>query len=227
MFQTPEVEYHPLPPFLPDGARVLMLGSFPPPRARWSMEFFYPNPQNDMWRIVGLAFFGERDHFLEELSVGRSEKRRFDRERIAAFCAARGIAFGDTAHAVIRHAGNASDALLEVVEPLDLAALLERIPQCRHVATTGQKAADTLMGILGGGEAWRYSPSYCRSERDEVQALPQSAFRPPPVGGSVECAFAGRRLTVWRMPSSSRAYPLSIDKKADAYRRMFAAAGVL
>lgn len=37
------IEYHPLEPFLPDGAQVLMLGSFPPKRERWSMEFFYPN----------------------------------------------------------------------------------------------------------------------------------------------------------------------------------------
>ena len=44
-------QVHPLEPFVPDGARVLLLGSFPPPHARWSMEFFYPNFQNDMWRI--------------------------------------------------------------------------------------------------------------------------------------------------------------------------------
>ena len=31
-----------------------MLGSFPPQQKRWSMAFFYPNFQNDMWRIFGL-----------------------------------------------------------------------------------------------------------------------------------------------------------------------------
>lgn len=36
-------EIHPLEPFLPHNARILMLGSFPPPKARWSMDFFYPN----------------------------------------------------------------------------------------------------------------------------------------------------------------------------------------
>jgi len=159
------------------------------------MEFFYPNLQNDMWRIAGLVFFAERDHFLAG--------KRFDRERIAAFCAARGIALGDTAAAVVRHAGNASDALLEVVEPLDLAALLALIPSCRHIVATGQKATDTLLEIVGDGGL------------------------PPPVGGSVEVVFAGREVTLWRMPSSSRAYPLPLDKKADAYRRMFAAAGIL
>ena len=53
-------ERHPLEPFLPENARLLMLGSFPPKRVRWSMEFFYPNLQNDMWRIMGLLFFGDK-----------------------------------------------------------------------------------------------------------------------------------------------------------------------
>ena len=54
-------ETHPLPPFLPPHAQLLMLGSFPPPRERWKMDFYYPNFQNDMWRIFGCVFFDNRD----------------------------------------------------------------------------------------------------------------------------------------------------------------------
>ena len=43
------IEEHPLEPFLPANAVLLMLGSFPPQKKRWSMDFFYPNLQNDMW----------------------------------------------------------------------------------------------------------------------------------------------------------------------------------
>ena len=46
------IEEHPLEPFLPANAKLLMLGSFPPQKKRWSMEFFYPNLQNDMWRFT-------------------------------------------------------------------------------------------------------------------------------------------------------------------------------
>ena len=70
------IERHPLEPFLPEGAKILMLGSFPPPRVRWSMEFFYPNFQNDMWRICGLLFYGDK-HYFEVAG-----ERRFDRERV-------------------------------------------------------------------------------------------------------------------------------------------------
>ena len=60
------IESHPFEPFLPEGARLLMLGTFPPAEKRWSMVFYYPNFTNDMWRIVGLCFFGDKQHFVAD-----------------------------------------------------------------------------------------------------------------------------------------------------------------
>ena len=65
------IEEHPLEPFLPSNAKLLMLGSFPPQKKRWSMEFYYPNLQNDMWRIFGLIFFDNKEHFLLHDKKGR------------------------------------------------------------------------------------------------------------------------------------------------------------
>ena len=189
------VEEHPLQPFLPAGARVLMLGSFPPKHERWSMEFFYPNFNNDMWRIMGLLFYGVRDHFVV------AGEKRFDRERVEEFCRERGIAIFDTASTVRRLRDNASDAFLEVVEPTDIGALLYRLPECRAVAATGQKAADTLAAQFG-----------C--------ALP----RP---GEKTTVNIFERHVDFFRMPSSSRAYPLALDRKAAAYRTMFETVGFL
>ena len=182
-------ELHPLEPFLPANARILMLGSFPPKRIRWSMDFFYPNLQNDMWRIVGYLAAGDKSHFL--MPGGR----KFDKERIEAFCRERGIALNDTAVEVIRLKDNASDNFLQVVREVDLAALLARIPHCRTLVTTGQKATDTLRAITGCGE--------------------------PAVGESVAFEYAGRSMRLWRMPSSSRAYPRPVEWKAGFYRKVF------
>ena len=182
-------ELHPLEPFLPANARILMLGSFPPKRIRWSMDFFYPNLQNDMWRIVGYLAAGDKSHFL--MPGGR----KFDKERIEAFCRERGIALYDTAVEVIRLEDNASDNFLQVVREVDLAALLARIPHCRTLVTTGQKATDTLRAITGCGE--------------------------PAVGESVAFEYAGRSMRLWRMPSSSRAYPRPVEWKAGFYRKVF------
>lgn len=43
-----EIEKHPLEPFLPAKAKLLMLGSFPPQKKRWSMDFYYPNLNNEI-----------------------------------------------------------------------------------------------------------------------------------------------------------------------------------
>ena len=207
-----KTERHPLEPFLPQGARLLMLGSFPPKRERWSMDFFYPNFNNDMWRIFGLVFFGDRSRFITEDGL------RFDKAAITDFCSRTGIALYDTATEVRRLKDNASDKFLEIVTPTDLPGLLGLIPGCRAVVTTGQKAAETAAVAL-----------HC-----EVPA-PGTFFRcrlcspaPEPASGTPDSRDAGnhetgevRELRLWRMPSSSRAYPLSLEAKAEAYRRMF------
>ena len=139
-------ELHPLEPFLPVGARLLMLGSFPPQRVRWSMDFFYPNLQNDMWRIVGLVFFGDKGYFLTP------DAKRFDKERIVRFCEEKGLALYDTAEEIIRLKNNASDNFLQVVREVDLAQLLAAVPTCRAIVTTGQKATDVIVRLAGCAE---------------------------------------------------------------------------
>ena len=78
------VEYHPLRPFLPDNARILFLGSFPPQRKRWCMDFYYPNFINDHWRIEGQLFFGDKNHFVD------LENKCFKIDEIIAFCQEKG-----------------------------------------------------------------------------------------------------------------------------------------
>ena len=156
--QTPEIERHPLRPFMPENAQLLMLGSFPPPKERWCMDFFYPNPQNDMWRIMGQIFFGDKTHFEEQgdlMKVPRDQvqstkagRKVFNREEIISFCETKGIAIFDTAQAVIRLQGNAADEHLEIVEQTDIAALLQQIPLCHNICCTGGKAAQTLAETL-------------------------------------------------------------------------------
>lgn len=188
-------ERHPLSPFLPEGAKILMLGSFPPKKERWSMDFFYPNWINDMWRIVGLIFFDDKSYF--EIAG----TKQFDRDKIADFCASAGIALYDTATEICRLKDNASDAFLEIVEPTDIAALVASLPQCSAVVATGQKAAETIAEMFG------------------VQVAA--------VGGNVEILIGDKTIRFWRMPSTSRAYPLAIEKKADSYRRMYSCEGLL
>ncbi len=182
-------ESHPLQPFLPPNGRILFLGSFPPPRERWSMDFFYPNWINDFWRVMGLIHYADACHFEVE------GEKRFDRDRIIRFAERQGLAFFDTATRVCRLRDNASDDHLQIVEATDIGVLLASLPLCHDVVTTGGKASEELQSQL--------------------------EFAMPKIGEYVEGEAFGRRLRWWRMPSTSRAYPLRLERKSDYYRRLF------
>ncbi len=183
------IERHPWPPFVPAGARYLFLGTFPPQEHRWSMPFFYPNRTNDFWRIMGLIFLGNRDALWD------AEQGRFNLDEIKSLLNREHIALWDTGMAVRRLKGNASDKFLEIVEPVDLATLLDENPTISHIITTGEKAT----GVIAM----------------------QAGVEMPSIGAPVACRVGCHAISLWRMPSSSRAYPLPLDKKAEAYMKIF------
>ena len=191
----PSLETHPLHPFLPSNAKVLMLGSFPPQQKRWSMDFFYPNLQNDMWRIMGMIFFADKQIFVN------SAKKCFRQEEIKQFAQEAGIALYDTAQSVYRLRDNASDNFLEIVSPTDIEELLRQIPLCQAIATTGEKATNEI--------ASRYKVAK------------------PKIGEHTPLIIGDRTLHLYRMPSTSRAYPLAIEKKAAYYHAMFQDLGLI
>lgn len=188
-----EVEVHPFPPYIPDNAKVLIMGTFPPQPKRWSMEFYYPNRTNDFWPIMGLIFLGNKDAL--KAPGGKS----FNLEAIQALLTEHGIAISDTGFKVRRLKNNASDKFLEIIEPAPLNDLLSRMPQCRGIATTGEKAAEVVADITN--------------------------TIPPKIGHYVWDPV--RDIQLWRMPSTSRAYPLALEKKADFYRQMFQSLNII
>ena len=184
------IEEHPFTPFLPDNARLLMLGTFPPSPKRWCMEFYYPNFTNDMWRIFGICFFDDKNHFVV------SEKKTYNLPAIIDFLNERGVALYDTARRVVRTKNTASDKDLNIIEETDVEAMLRHMPQCHTIITAGQLATSTLCRRFGVKE--------------------------PKVGEYAEASLQGRQLRIYRMPSSSRAYPMKPERKAEQYAKAFA-----
>ena len=190
-----EEERHPFQPFLPAQARLLMLGSFPPPKRRWAMDFFYPNFSNQMWQVFGLVFYGDAARLVD------AEHKTFRLADIQALLKERGIGIYDTACAVRRLSGNASDKDLEIIEKTDIPALLEQLPLCHDIVCTGQKSFSVLTDDYG---------------------VPV-----PAMGTYNEFTLAGRPMRLWRMPSSSRAYPMKLEEKALYYNKMMKTIGLL
>ena len=124
-----------------------------------------------MWRIFGIIFFQNKDHFLNP------DKKVFDKERIIDLLNKKGIALYDTASAVRRLQDNASDKFLEVVEQTDISLLLKQIPMCKAIVTTGQKATDIIREqikvkepVVGTSEPFEF--------RRPDNAIIQNAFVP-------------------------------------------------
>lgn len=184
------IETHPFEPWLPADARLLMLGTFPPAPKRWCMEWYYPNFQNDMWRIFGHVFFNDKFHFVDQ------DHKTFKLDELKLFLEEKGVALFDTALRIRRTKNTASDKDLEVIEPSDLDGLLRALPQCKGVLLAGQLATQLFTAHYG------------------IKTVPK-------MGHYVTFSFEGRELRLYRMPSSSRAYPMAVEKKSDFYRIMF------
>ncbi len=148
-----------------------------------------------MWEIMGSVFYGDSQRLVD------AEHKSFRLEDIIALLNKHGIAIFDTACAVRRLSGNASDKDLEIVKKTDIPALLSKIPLCHDIVCTGQKSFSVLTEDYG---------------------VPV-----PQMGSYNEFTIAARPMRLWRMPSSSRAYPMPLAEKANYYRRMMKETGLL
>lgn len=207
-----EIETHPFEPVLPPDATVMMMGTFPPTSDKWAMSFHYPNFYNDMWRIYGGVFFDDVNYFR----VG--DEKRFDPERIRAFMFERGIASCPTVKQAIRETGNASDKNLTVVKTVNLDDILPQVPKVAALFTTGGKATEVLLNLLEEPPIKSKYPKTNQSmdypyqwQSDDAKLLAK------PIND----------LTLYRLPSTSRAYPLALDKKIAAYKDFFEKVGKL
>ena len=208
---TLEIETHPFEPVLPPDATVMMMGTFPPTSDKWAMRFHYPNFYNDMWRIYGKVFFDDVDYFR----VG--DDKRFDPERIRAFMFERGIASCPTVKQAIRETGNASDKNLTIVTPVNLDFILPQVPKVQALFTTGGKATEVLLNLLEEPPKKSKYPKTNQSINYPYQWHDEDKLESTKVN----------ELTLYRLPSTSRAYPLALDKKAAAYRAFFEKIGKL
>ncbi len=192
-----EPESHPFDPFLPSNARLLMLGTFPPAPKRWCMEWYYPNFTNDMWRIFGICFFADKMRFVD------AANKTYRLDDIQQFMRERGVGIFDTCQRIRRTTGTASDKDLEVIEEADLDGMLRAMPECRAVIAAGQLATDIFTRHYG---------------------IDASHMK---MGEHVDFSFEGRTVSLYREPSSSRAYPMKVEQKAEYYARMFRDIGLL
>ncbi len=183
------IESHPFPPFIPENPRMFVMGTFPPQSKRWTFEFYYPNWNNDYWRICGRVFYNDRNRFCDLTN------KTFKLDEIKRFLAERHIAMSDTGTEVVRLKDNASDKFLDMRKTIDINAVLDGYPTIDTLVTTGEKAAGVIAGL--------------------------THTETPKMGEYAVFEHNEREIYHFRMPSTSRAFPMSLEKKAEMYARVF------
>lgn len=136
--------------------------------------------------------------FGDRDALRKEGSKDFNVEAIKRLLNDKCIALNDTARKVRRLKGNASDKFLEIIDPVPLYDLLALMPLCKTVATTGEKAAGVVAELTG----------------TELPRMGQNVVSPD-------------GLEIWRMPSTSRAFPMKLEVKAEYYATLFRTAGIL
>ena len=121
------VTHDSLPPFVPEGSKILILGSFPSPMSR-KEGFYYAYRTN---------------RFFKVLSSILKEKEPLTKEERMAFLSRHKIALYDVIYSC-RITG-ASDSSIEEVTPCDIDKIRKENPTIRQVFTTGKKASDLYL----------------------------------------------------------------------------------
>ena len=114
-----------------------------------------------MWRIFGLIFFLDKEHFL------LPGKKAFNKEEIIRFLREKGVALYDTASAVCRLQDNASDKFLEIVEPTDIGLLLKQLPHCPGQSLLQGKKRPTPFVSIYKSKSLLWAEKVCFYTKDE------------------------------------------------------------
>ena len=124
------VTHSSLPSFLPEGAKILILGSFPSKESR-KQGFYYAHKNNRFFPILAALF-------KEKVPLTIQERK--------AFLAKHHIALSDVIYSCDIHAS--SDTSIKNVAPMDIKSILSHYP-IKKVFTTGKKASELYRTYFG------------------------------------------------------------------------------
>lgn len=124
-----KVVNHPFPPFVPEGAKILILGSIPSVVSR-KEGFYYMHPTNRFWKVLAYLYEEEVPETIEEKK---------------AFLTRHQIALWDVIASCQIH--GSSDASITDVQVNDIQSLLDTTP-IKRIFVTGKRAYDLYQRYL-------------------------------------------------------------------------------
>ena len=123
------MEIHPFEPFIPQRARTLIVGIFPPLMQYHDFKFYYPNSTgNRFWVIMEYVFDHKFQYWKGDLAV-KERKILFNKKHVA---------ITDIIDKCIRSDGNSSDKNLCKIELRNVYELLKNRSEIRKVILTSR-----------------------------------------------------------------------------------------
>lgn len=120
--------YHPIPTM-----KVLILGSFPPHQHKHDYSFYYPNKQNNFWKILAAIHQTDLIHFKGDEAV-RERKQLMEQMKIGVQNLGRKIE---------RIGLSARDTDIEIVEFQDVLSIIRKHKELKRILISGYSAENS------------------------------------------------------------------------------------
>lgn len=173
--------------------KALIIGSFPPPRKKWSMEFFYPNKQNNFWPVLAGVAGIELKSFEGTSAV---EERKVIMEKL-------NIGIEDMGKTILRKNDSALDANIRITSNYDILGILSRYKNIKVFITAGfhddNSAYESLVRYL--------------KEKDILVTLPMKKG----AGQRFSFIYEGRLINCIMLNSTSKAARKSLKELIEQY----------
>jgi len=131
-----DLEAHPWDPYIPENADKLILGTFPTAEANRKTDFYYPNPNNDFWRILAELCQVELVCFEGDAAV---EERKLILKTL-------NLGIADVGYRVFRQGDGSNDNQLFPIEFTDIFRVVDKYPKLKTLIITSSSDINSVLG---------------------------------------------------------------------------------
>lgn len=192
-----EEEEHPWDFYIPNGAKNLILGTFPTSKKNRinQVDYYYPNPNNLFWKVL-----------CKLCPSGRyTDKHILNKEERISVLDKLNVGIADMGNRVFRHSESSSDNNLFVIEYTDILTILDNHLSINTLILTSSSGSNSVEGWL------RYY-----LDLNDIY-VPKLKGKNPKKG---YFDFKGRKIDLITVHSTSRTAAKSIEELEKMYKNI-------
>lgn len=132
------IESHAFGTYATPAAETLIIGTFPTHLRNREFEFFYPNKQNVLWKLLETIY-------QYKFQFNKGENAVIERKE---FASKQKIALTDMLAKAIRSTGKSSDNELIPVEIMDILSILKTYPSIHQIILTSRAGKNSALSLF-------------------------------------------------------------------------------